>query len=172
MTDQTDQKELTDLVKHYQRRDTFQEILSDIDMHTTTPSVAQLLPVTLNSADFVKSRQANVVEVAKKGGSIYPFTAYECSQKPCFHLKWIWESFHVGLGPQPMNLDIICSLRGFDMLEFFQLHKIKTGKCDGSCMMLDPSTHSQHMTVLKHLVYVWSGHGTILCGAGASNYAP
>ena len=30
--------------------------------------------------------------------------AYECSQPPCICLEWMWEPFHVGLGPQPINL--------------------------------------------------------------------
>ncbi len=60
------------------------------------------------------------------------------------------EPFHVGVGPQPLYLDIICNLTVTQ--EISQLPKFwayKYGK------MVDPSAHPQHMNGLKHLVYVW-----------------
>jgi hypothetical protein len=36
-------------------------------------------------------------------------TAYELSQTFCICMECMWEPFHVGLGPQPIHPDIICS---------------------------------------------------------------
>jgi hypothetical protein len=64
------------------------------------------------------------------------------------------EPFHVGLGPQPLYLDIICSLAVTQ--EISQLHIFWANKYGGTGEMVDPSAHPQHMNGLKHLVYVWS----------------
>jgi hypothetical protein len=64
----------------------------------------------------------------------------------------MWEPFHVGLGPKPMQSDIICSPAATD--KFGQLSKFETNNYDGSGMMADPSAHPQHMDVVKLHVYV------------------
>jgi hypothetical protein len=70
----------------------------------------------------------------------------------------MWEPFHVGLGPQPMHPDIICSHAATQ--EFGQLPKFRANKYDGNVFMVDPSAHQQLMNVLKHIAYVsWSGCG-------------
>ncbi len=73
-------------------------------------------------------------------------------------MEWIWETFHVGLGPQPIHPYIICSLAVTQ--ETSQLPKFGAYKYGGSGVMVDPSPHPQHMNGLKHLVYVWSGCGS------------
>ena len=35
--------------------------------------------------------------------------------------------------------------------------QIVANKCDGNGMMMDPYAHPQHMKVVNHLLYVWSG---------------
>ena len=72
-------------------------------------------------------------------------------------MEWMWEPFHVGLGPQPFHLDIICSLAVTQ--EISQLLKFGAYKYGYSWVMVDPSALPQHMNSLKHLVYVWSGCG-------------
>jgi hypothetical protein len=72
-------------------------------------------------------------------------------------MEWMWKPFHVGLGPQPLHLDIICSLAVTQ--EISQIPKSWADTYGGSGMMVDPSAHQQHMNGLKHLVYVWSGCG-------------
>ena len=69
-------------------------------------------------------------------------------------MEWMSEPFHVGVGPQPFHLDIICSLAVTQ--EISQLTKFCGNKYDGSGKMVDPSAHPQHMNGLKHLVYVCS----------------
>ncbi len=73
-------------------------------------------------------------------------------------MKWMWEPFHVSLGPQPFHLDIICSLTVTQEISQL-LPKFGAYKYGYSCMMMDPSALPQHMNGLKHLVYVWSGCG-------------
>ena len=63
------------------------------------------------------------------------------------------EPFHVGVGPQPLYLDIICNLTVTQ--EISQLPKFWANKYGGTGKMVDPSAHPQHMNGLKHLVYVW-----------------
>ncbi len=70
----------------------------------------------------------------------------------CF--EWIWKPFHVGLGPQPMLHDIICTVHLNQ--EFGQLPIIWADGCGG---VVNPSAHPQHMNDRKHLVYIWSGYG-------------
>ena len=85
--------------------------------------------------------------------SICPSRAYECSQIPsCICLEWTWKSFHVGLGHQPMHLDIIC--RPAVTHEFGQVPKFWANKNGSSGMMVDPSAHPQHMNDLNHLIYL------------------
>jgi len=74
-------------------------------------------------------------------------------------MEWMREPFHVGLGPQPLHLDIICSLAVTQ--EISQLSEFCGNKYGGSGMMVDQSAHPQpqHMNDLKYLVYVWSGCG-------------
>ena len=62
---------------------------------------------------------------------------------------------HVGVGPQPLYLNIICSFAVTQ--EISQLPKFCGNKYGGSGKMVDPSAHPQHMNGLKHLVYVRSG---------------
>ena len=62
----------------------------------------------------------------------------------------------MGLGPQPMHLDIFCTPAVTQ--EFGQLTKLDTDKYSRSgVMMVDPSAHQQHVNVLKHLTHFWSG---------------
>ena len=70
-------------------------------------------------------------------------------------MEWMWEPFHVGLGPQPLHLDIICSL---------------ADKYGGSGVMVDPSAHPQHMNGLKRFVNVWSGCGNHSMWVWSLNY--
>ncbi len=72
-------------------------------------------------------------------------------------MEWMWEPFHVGLGPQPIHASIICSLAVTQ--EISQLPKFWADKYCGSGMMVDPSVRPQHINGLKHLVYVCSGCG-------------
>ena len=63
------------------------------------------------------------------------------------------EAFHVGLGPQLMHHNIICSQAVTQ--EFGQLPEILANKYYGGvAKILNPSTHPQHGNVPKHLVYV------------------
>ncbi len=55
-------------------------------------------------------------------------------------MEWIREPFHMGLGPQPLYLDIICSLAVTQ--EICQLSKFCGNKYGGSGMMVDLSIHS------------------------------
>ena len=68
-------------------------------------------------------------------------------QKPC----------HMYLEPQPMHLDIICSLAGVikEICQFCEFCANK--KYGGNGAKVDPSAHPQHMNGIKHLLYVWSG---------------
>jgi hypothetical protein len=61
----------------------------------------------------------------------------------------MWEPFHVGFGPQPLHLDIICS-RAVTQ-EISQLPKFRAYKYGYSCVMVGPSALPQHMNGLKHL---------------------
>jgi hypothetical protein len=72
-------------------------------------------------------------------------------------MEWVWEPFHVGLGPQPIHPYIICSLAVTQ--EISQLPKFWADKYGGSGMMVDRFAHPQHINGLKHLVYVWSECG-------------
>ena len=74
-----------------------------------------------------------------------------------FHLEWMWEPFHVGLGPQPMHCDITCSHSVTQ--EFGQLMMFGANKYGGSGMMVDLSYHPQHTYVLIHLIIVRIGCG-------------
>ena len=42
---------------------------------------------------------------------------------------------------------------------FQPTYQILTGKCDGNSLMMNPYLHPQHMKVVKHMLYVWSGCG-------------
>ena len=63
----------------------------------------------------------------------------------------------MGLGLQPIYHDIICSQAVTQ--EFGEFPYFFAGKIGGSGIMVYPSAHSQHMNVLKHLVYLRSGGG-------------
>jgi len=63
----------------------------------------------------------------------------------------MWESFHVGLGPQPLHLDIICMPSVTQDKEFGHVPKFWANKNGSSSLMVDPSAHPQHMNVLIHL---------------------
>jgi hypothetical protein len=67
-------------------------------------------------------------------------------------MEWMWEPFHVGLGPQSLRLDIICSLAVTQ--DISQLPKFGAYKYGGSCVMVDPSALPQHLNGLKCLAYV------------------
>ncbi len=54
-------------------------------------------------------------------------------------MEWMWIPFQLGLGSQPMHLDIICSLTVTQ--EFFKSSKICAIKFGGSGMMVDASVH-------------------------------
>ena len=65
----------------------------------------------------------------------------------------LWELSHVGLGPQPMHDDIICSSAVNQ--EFLQLPKFGANRYGISgMMMVDPSSHPQQINGLKHLAQV------------------
>ena len=64
------------------------------------------------AAKYLNSGKTSAVVEWHDGGLVCPSTAYECSQSPSICLEWIWEPFHVGLGPQPIHHDIICSQAG------------------------------------------------------------
>ncbi len=70
-------------------------------------------------------------------------------------MEWMWEPFRVGLEPQLLHLDIICSLTVTQ--EISQLPIFMAYKCGASGVMVDPSALPQHMNGIKLLVYVWSG---------------
>ncbi len=65
-------------------------------------------------------------------------------------MEWMWEPFHVGLGPQSIHPCIICSLAVTQ--EISQLPKFGAYEYGGNGVMVDPSPHPQHMNGLKHLV--------------------
>ncbi len=83
-------------------------------------------------------------------------------------MEWMWEPFHVGIGPQPLHLDIICSLAVTQ--EISQLSKFCGNKYGGSGVMVDPSAHPQHMNGLKRFVNVWSGCGNHSMWVWSLNY--
>ena len=94
----------------------------------------------------------------------------ECSQTPCICLEWVQETFHVGLGPQPMHPDTICSPGVIK--DFSQFPKLWANKYGEVGMMANPSAHPQDMNVLKRSLYMFEvGVGTIPCGSGASDNA-
>ena len=66
------------------------------------------------------------------------------------HSMWVWSVNHSaqGLHSTPTNDP------GFQPTS-----QIWANKCGGSCMMMDPYPHPQHMKVIKHLSYVWRGFG-------------
>ncbi len=49
-------------------------------------------------------------------------------------MKWMWEPFDVGLGPQPIHFVIICSLAVLQV--FGELPKVCTNKYGGSSSMM------------------------------------
>ncbi len=53
----------------------------------------------------------------------------------------MWEPLNAGLGPQPLHLDIICSLAVTQ--EISQLSEFCCNKYGGSGMMVDQSAHPQ-----------------------------
>jgi hypothetical protein len=82
-------------------------------------------------------------------------------------MEWMREPFHVGLGHQPLHLDIICSLAVTQ--EISQLSKFCGNKYGGSGMMVDQSAQPQpqHMMISNTLYLYMYGVdvGTILCGS-------
>jgi hypothetical protein len=65
--------------------------------------------------------------------------------------------FHVGLGPHPMHLDIICSPVVTKEVATRHFPKFWADKYVGSGMMVDQSALLQQMNMLNYLVHVWSG---------------
>jgi hypothetical protein len=66
----------------------------------------------------------------------------------------------MGLEPQPMHKGFIqCQAVTSSDSGFQPTYQILTGKCDGNGMMTDLYPHPQHMKVVNHLLYVWSGCG-------------
>ena len=54
-------------------------------------------------------------------------------------VEWMWAPFHVSLGPQPINLDIICSFtvtQAFSQL--LKAYKYKYGYGGNGMMMWEP----------------------------------
>ncbi len=82
-----------------------------------------------------------------------PYTAYEWSQTLFICIGLTWESFNVGLEPQPLHHGIICISRC--ELGLWPKSKICASRCCEYGMMMDYSAHPQHMYVLNHLEYVW-----------------
>jgi hypothetical protein len=102
----------------------------------------------------------SMVEVAY-WWSICPSTAaYKCSQTPCICLKEMWEPFCIGLGPEPMQHDIVCSPA---VTREFRLSP--TTKILGPTSLVEvvywliQLPHQLHMNVLKHPLYVWIRSG-------------
>jgi hypothetical protein len=62
-----------------------------------------------------------------------------------------WESFNVGLEPQPLQHAIV-SIPG---VNWKHRRNPNANMCREYGMMMDPSAHPQHMNVLNHLEYVW-----------------
>ena len=56
--------------------------------------------------------------------------------------------------------------------EFHQLPKLSTNKNGESGMMVDPSSHPQHMNVLKHVYICGLDVGAHSCGSEVATYAP
>ena len=86
-------------------------------------------------------------------GSISPSTAYEGCQTPVICLEWMQEPFHMGLEPQPSHKG-----KGFIQHQA-GTRDVKSGPASVMVygMMTDPYPHPQHMKVVKHVVYIWSG---------------
>ena len=88
----------------------------------------------------------------------YSHTAYEGSQSPssmCLDLKWMCEPFHVGLAPQLLLCHGIICGHTSDTVQLTS--QIWANKCGSNGMMTDPYSHPQHMKVVNHFVYCWSG---------------
>ena len=80
------------------------------------------------------------------------------------------DTFHVGLGPQPMHPDTICNPGVIK--DFIQFPKLWANKYGEVGMMANPSAHLQDMNVLKlTLCFFEVGVGTIPYGSGASTIA-
>jgi hypothetical protein len=67
---------------------------------------------------------------------------------------------HVGLEPHTLHHDIV--FNPGTLVEIQLKSKIQGNMRCGNGMMIDPSTHPQHMNDLKRFVYIriWSGNGS------------
>ena len=72
-------------------------------------------------------------------------------------MEWMWIPFHMGLEPEPLHKCFIQNQAGTQ--NFRRLSKSGPACVVVNGMMMDPYPHSQHMKVVTHLVYVWSGCG-------------
>ncbi len=87
-------------------------------------------------------------------GSIWTSTTNEYSQTiPCICIEWMWEAFHVGLGPQPMHLNIIYSLT----LTFLKILPQQVWWNWNDDVFICLSTTYDYSQV--PCIYVWSGCG-------------
>ena len=54
---------------------------------------------------------------------------------------------------------------------FWLTSQIWANRCGGNGMMMDPYPHPQHMKVVNHLSYVWSGSGNHLMWVHGLNHS-